>query len=111
MPEENAFWVLETLIVEIMPPAYYGGALEGVHADQRVLTHLLEELYPDLSSALARAGVELHIVTLEWFMCLGCTTLPTHTALRLWDAIFVFGANGACVLGLGGLRAGTACTC
>ena len=80
---------------EILPPDYYTGGLLGVHCDQRVLAHLVDELFPDLSEALQRAGVQLGVVSVEWFMCCLCTSLPAGTALRLWDAIFAVGVEGA----------------
>lgn len=61
--------------------------------DQRVLAHLVDEMFPHISSALSRAGVSLGVVTVEWLMCALCTSLPTGTALRLWDAIFTVGSE------------------
>lgn len=93
LSEEQSFWVLDCLINEILPQNYYTNSLIGVHADQRVLAHLISELVPEVHSAYESAGVQLHIVTVEWFMCVMCTTLPTHTALRVWDAIFLHGSE------------------
>jgi hypothetical protein len=93
MTEEQAFWVLDALINEILPPDYYAGGLLGVHADQRVLAHLISEVMPDLAEALANAGVQVQVVTVEWFMCFMCTVLPSATALRCWDALFLRGAE------------------
>lgn len=81
------------MVNELIPPAYYDNALMGVHGDQRVLAHLVEELIPDVSDALTKAGIQLQVVTLEWFMCALCSVLPAHTALRVWDAMFIYGAS------------------
>jgi hypothetical protein len=86
--------------------------------DQRVLAHLVDELMPEVSDSLIKAGIQLQVsatlehrirltqslclrfrvlvqvVTVEWFMCLMCTVLPTATALRVWDAVFFCGAEG-----------------
>jgi hypothetical protein len=94
LPEEAAFWTLQALVDEILPPSYYDDALTGVHTDQRVLAHLLWEIMPEVSDVFTQAGIHLHVVTLEWFMCAFCTALPTHTALRVWDAIFICGSEG-----------------
>jgi len=93
LPEEHAFWVLEVLATEILPPHYFDDGLLGMFADQRVLAHLLGEVCPDVAAAVATAGIELHTVTVEWMMCLMCTALPTHTALRLWDVVWVCGVE------------------
>ena len=91
LPEEQAFWTLEVLVGEILPPHYFNAGLLAMFADQRVLAHLVDELYPDLGKIIAGAGIELHTVTVEMIMCLFCTTLPTHSALRVWDAVFAVG--------------------
>jgi hypothetical protein len=93
LPEEHAFWVLEVLATEILPPQYFDDGLLGMFADQRVLTHLLGEVCPDVAAAVTAAGIELHTVTVEWMMCLMCTALPTHAALRLWDVVWVCGVE------------------
>jgi hypothetical protein len=93
LPEEHAFWVLEVLATEVLPPHYFDDGLLGMFADQRVLAHLLGEVCPDVAAAVTAAGIELHTVTVEWMMCLMCTALPTHTALRLWDVLWVCGVE------------------
>ena len=61
LTEEQAFWVLEVLTNEILPPDYYHGGLVGVHADQRVLAHLVLEVFPDVADVLAEAGIETSV--------------------------------------------------
>ena len=48
---------------------------------------------PDVSDALATAGVSLSLCTTELFMAALCTTLPSGTALRVWDAMFLLGSE------------------
>lgn len=78
MSEEESFWVMDVLVNEILPPAYYwcapypfvrphlpfvisslilcvfGGSdsLKGLHADQKVLQHLLSRFLPSVSACL-----------------------------------------------------------
>ena len=86
LSEEQAFWVLDVLTNEILPQDYYNGGLVGVrapkgvgcpgeqdgrthlrsfmlqvHADQRVLAHLVSEVFPDISEVLAEAGIEISV--------------------------------------------------
>ena len=165
LSEEQSFWVLECIVNELLPPDYYTHNLLGVHTDQRVLAHLVDEMFPDVSETLGKAGVELQVrafifipymiifgrrgaagesrqsvlyapqsacmitiiaislsaisclrrsspsicalktyvcthavspsqvLTVDWFMCILCTGLPTHTSLRLWDALFLIGGS------------------
>jgi hypothetical protein len=48
----------------------------------------VEECFPNITEILSNAGITLQVITVEWFMCLFCTTLPTNTCLRLWDVLF-----------------------
>ena len=93
LTEEQAFWILDVLVNEILPPDYYHGGLVGVHADQRVLAHLISEVFPDVAETLATVGIEISVVSVEWFMTFFITVLPTETALRVWDALFLRGAD------------------
>jgi hypothetical protein len=93
LDEEKAFWCLVVIVDELFPPDYYHEGLLGVNADTRVLAHLVAELMPDVGDAFERAGVTTQIVTVEWFMAAYATTLPTLTALRVWDALFVLGGE------------------
>jgi Rab-GTPase-TBC domain len=88
MPEEYAFWTLDVMVNEILPPFFYTNSLLGVHIEQRVCAHLVEECFPNITEILSNAGITLQVITVEWFMCLFCTTLPTNTCLRLWDVLF-----------------------
>lgn len=41
LEEEDAFWMMVSLIEDILPPAYYTETLIGLQADQRVLRQLV----------------------------------------------------------------------
>ena len=51
-------------------------------------------------SMLHLSQLGISVVSLEWFMAIFSTTLPTHTALRVWDAFFLLGveSTGAIVV-------------
>jgi hypothetical protein len=61
--EERAFWVLDAMMNEILPPDYYTHTLLGVHVDQRVLAHLVSVTMPEVAEAYEKCGVELQVVT------------------------------------------------
>ena len=100
---------------------YRSSALAGAHADQRVLAVLLRRWQPDVMAVIegldvsrcalpvtcrfhcpltaslvfaCRRQLGISVVSLEWFMALFSTTLPTHTALRVWDVFFLCGVEG-----------------
>ena len=67
MGEERAFWVLDILVNEILPPDFYSQTLLGVHADQRVLARLVQEMMPQLAGAYEKAMIELQVITVGEF--------------------------------------------
>jgi hypothetical protein len=120
LPEEDAFWILDVVVNEILPPGYYkcvlyhltlwgvlhlrescvrnSAALTGLHADQRVLKRLLAQYVPHVWTCLGETGIDVALVCVEWLLCSFCTTLPTHTGLRVWDCLFLFGSQGGLAL-------------
>lgn len=43
LEEEEAFWILCTIIEDLLPPSYFATTLLGVQADQKVLRTLIGE--------------------------------------------------------------------
>lgn len=66
----------------------------GTHVDQKVFSYLVGKMLPDVTLKLAKEGVHLHLITLEWFLCLYVNTLPMETVLRVWDVFFLEGIKG-----------------
>jgi hypothetical protein len=60
----------------------------GVHVDQYVFAYVIQEKLPKIHKALERSQLQLPLITLQWFLCLFVNTLPTETALRVWDMFF-----------------------
>ncbi|KAA0147363.1 hypothetical protein FNF29_07431 [Cafeteria roenbergensis] len=93
MEEEEAFWVLDCLVHEILPPQFWSPDMTGCRAEQAVLAQLVEKFLPRLSRALDAAGLPLYMICTEWFVALFSTVLPVHTALRVWDCMFLHGTE------------------
>ena len=86
--EEEAFWVFDCLVSNILPQDYYTPSMIGTKTDCAVLKRLIKKRLPKLSSHLIRKGVDLDMVSVPWFMCLYVHVLPLPTAMRIWDALF-----------------------
>jgi hypothetical protein len=93
MPEENAFWVMDVLLNEILPAQFWSPDMAGCRADQIVLEQLVRRLLPRLHKALSLSGLPASMVTTEWFVALFSTVLPIHVVLRVWDCLFLFGSE------------------
>ncbi|CAI5499643.1 unnamed protein product [Closterium sp. Naga37s-1] len=91
--EEDAFWMLATLVENVLYDDCFAEDLFGVHVEQRVLKDLLKKKQPKLASHLDKVGFELSLVTTEWFLCVFAKTFPSETTLRVWDVLFNEGAK------------------
>jgi hypothetical protein len=65
MSEEEAFWMLCTIVERIMPEGMYGVKMEGVTVDQEVLMRLIEERMPAIGQRLKRDSEEADCLFLE----------------------------------------------
>ncbi|GAA48514.1 small G protein signaling modulator 3 homolog [Clonorchis sinensis] len=93
MEEETAFWMMCSIIEDLLPPSYYSSiSLLGVQADQAVLCHLLPRYLPEVDSLLKDHGIELSLITLQWFLTLYASVCPTPVTFRIWDLFFYEGS-------------------
>ena len=63
----------------------------GTQVDQQVFQRLIERELPAIHTKMSCNKVELHLLTLQWFLCGYLCTFPTETALRVWDWFFLKG--------------------
>jgi hypothetical protein len=82
LDDEAAFWVLEALLSHIMPAGYYSRSMDAAVADQSVFADLVLERLPHVHMHLRRLGVELRLISMEWFLCLFSSTFEPSAALR-----------------------------
>ncbi|XP_026472508.1 small G protein signaling modulator 3-like isoform X1 [Ctenocephalides felis] len=90
--EEDAFWLVCTIIENILPASYYSSSLIGVQTDQRVLISLFTLILPDLDNALRKHDLELPLITQNWFLTLFASVVHTRVLLRIWDCFFLDGS-------------------
>ncbi len=69
LDEEEAFWVLCSLIECILPLDYYT-AMIGVLVDQAVFAELVENCMPNLFNAFKKLSIDPTLVSMQWFICL-----------------------------------------
>ena len=90
LEEEDAYWVMVTILGELVPH-YYNGNLIGNMADQKVLEELLKNHLPACYEALQSNGVAMELFATQWLLSLYVNALPTETVLRVWDMFFYDG--------------------
>ena len=84
---EDAFWVLVTMIENILPRHYYDNSLLTSRADQQVLRQYVKDLLPRLSAHLDALAIELEALTFQWFLSLFTDCLSAEALYRVWDVL------------------------
>ncbi|XP_031489387.1 uncharacterized protein LOC116256970 isoform X1 [Nymphaea colorata] len=91
--EEDAFWMLATLLENVLVNDCYTDNLSGCHVEQRVFKDLLSKKCPRIATHLEAMGFDVSLVATEWFLCLFSKSLPSETTMRVWDVLFNEGVN------------------
>ncbi|WVQ84107.1 hypothetical protein IAT38_006252 [Cryptococcus sp. DSM 104549] len=89
--EEQAFWVLTSMIDRLLPPNFFAPSLLGSRADQMVLAQIVAQILPKIDAHFQELGVDLASITFGWFLSLFTDCLPVETLFRVWDVFFVEG--------------------
>lgn len=87
---EDAFWVLTSMIENILPRHYYDHSLLASRADQQVLRQYVSEILPRLSAHLDELGIELEALTFQWFLSVFTDCLSAEALFRVWDVVLCF---------------------
>lgn len=92
MEEEDAFWMMATIVEDILPASYYSSTLLGIQADQRVMQTLIANYLGTVDETLKKHDIELSLITLPWFMTIFSGVVHTKVLLRIWDFFFYDGS-------------------
>uniref|UniRef100_A0A1A9ZR04 Small G protein signaling modulator 3 n=1 Tax=Glossina pallidipes TaxID=7398 RepID=A0A1A9ZR04_GLOPL len=104
MEEENAFWMMATIVEDLLPASYYSSTLLGIQADQRVMQTLIANYLTAVDETLRRHDIELSLITLHWFLTLFANVVHMKILLRIWDWFFYEGSIVLFQLTLGMLK-------
>ncbi|OQS03603.1 small G protein signaling modulator 3 isoform X10 [Thraustotheca clavata] len=99
LDEEDAFWILVTLVEDILP-GYYTPTLEGIQVDQLVFQQLVEEFFPQLTLHLENLGAGVSLLCFHWFLCLYVNVLSTQVTELAWALLFEDGPHSLFQIGL-----------
>ncbi|KAF5012693.1 hypothetical protein FDECE_1253 [Fusarium decemcellulare] len=84
---EDAFWILTSIIENILPHGYYDHSLLASRADQQVLRQYVSTVLPKLSAHLDSLCIELEALTFQWFLSVFTDCLSAEALFRLWDVV------------------------
>jgi hypothetical protein len=98
---EDAFWILASMIENILPAHYYDHGLLASRADQQVLRQYITEVLPKLSAHLDNLGIELEALTFQWFLSVFTDCLSAEALYRVWDVVLCLNVTSS-VQSIGG---------
>lgn len=104
LEEEDAFWLMATIVEDLLPASYYSSTLIGIQADQRVMQTLISNYSPIIDETLRGHDIELSLITLHWFLTLFANVVHMKILLRIWDWFFYDGSIVLFQLSLGMLK-------
>lgn len=82
MEEEDAFWMMATIVEDILPASYYSSTLIGIQADQRVMQTLIANYLTAVDETLKCHDIELSLITLHWFLTIFANVVHMKILLR-----------------------------
>ncbi|KAF8251556.1 TBC-domain-containing protein [Wilcoxina mikolae CBS 423.85] len=85
--EEDAFWVLCSIVERILPKTYFEPNLLASRADQEVLKYYVSAILPSLHTHLMDLGVTLEALCFQWFLSIFTDTLAAEALFRVWDVV------------------------
>lgn len=88
--EESTFWLLKVL-VENTVPLYHTKKMDNLITDIDVLSELIRIRVPDVHKHIEDLGLPWPVIATKWLICLYAEVVPTETALRIWDTVFLEG--------------------
>ncbi|XP_037039630.1 small G protein signaling modulator 3 homolog [Bradysia coprophila] len=104
LEEEDAFWMMATIVEDLLPASYYSSTLLGIQADQRVMQTLISNYLTVVDDALKNHDIELSLITLHWFLTLFANVVHMKILLRIWDWFFFEGSIVLFTVTLGMLK-------
>jgi hypothetical protein len=78
--EEQAFWMLVSILEEILPANFYNPQLKGVRVDTHVLEELVKERLPRLYQHFMNTGIEVQTFATGWLMRLFVDIFPIEVS-------------------------------
>ncbi|XP_055542341.1 growth hormone-regulated TBC protein 1-A [Wyeomyia smithii] len=88
--EESTFWLLKVLVENVVP-LYHTKKMDNLITDIDVLSELVKSRAPDVHKHIENLGLPWPVIATKWLICLYAEVVPTETALRIWDCVFLEG--------------------
>ena len=90
--EEDTFWMMCSIVEDLLPGQYYSVSLYGVQVDIRVFRYLIEQYLPDIHDLFTEHDIDLTLICFQWFLTLYSNVFHIKFTIRLWDYFFLYGS-------------------
>jgi hypothetical protein len=92
LEEEDCFWLMATIVEDLLPASYYSSSLLGIQADQRVLQTLIANYLSTVDDKLKQHDIEVSLITYQWFLTMFTSVVHMKIMLRIFDWFFIDGS-------------------
>mgnify|MGYP001117229934 FL=1 len=89
--EEKAFWLLYTLLIDIIPSTVYHLSMRGLKAEFSIIHSLLASKRKRICRYLEEMGLEESMYCTQWIICCFCGCTPAEVNCRILDCLFFEG--------------------
>ena len=90
--EEDAFWMMCSIVEDLLPGQYYSVSLIGVQVDIRVFRYLIQQYLPNLHKLFNEHDIDLTLICFQWFLTLYSNVFHTNMIYHVWDYLFIYGS-------------------
>ncbi|PKI82366.1 hypothetical protein MVES_003569 [Malassezia vespertilionis] len=90
---EDAFWLLDAIMVHYGMGKYYTGNLDQLQVDNLVVDEHLRIVDNELHNKFKELRIEPLLFMPGWILPMFVRTLPWSTLLRVWDNFFCYGEH------------------
>ena len=104
LEEEDAFWMMCSIVEDLLPGQYYSVSLFGVQVDIRVFRYLIQQYLPNIHRLFNEHDIDLTLICFQWFLTLYSNVFHTKLTFHLWDYFFLYGSSILFQIGLLMLR-------
>jgi len=88
LEEEDCFWLMATLVEDILPATYFVSDFIGVRTDCLVIARLVSIHFPNVDELLRANDIELALIVFTWFLTVFASFVHVKILLRIWDLLF-----------------------
>ncbi len=83
--EDEAFWMLATIMEDLLPTNFGNSTFQGLRVDQKVLGVLIHERLPKLHTHFTKHSMDISFFTTTWLLTLFVDIFPIEVHLFTSD--------------------------